>query len=64
LYNLEIGLANSHGDKSMIAAGLPQDVIRVLDEVSAPEPNELDDFFGSTIQGMVNGGTNIVRSFR
>jgi len=46
------------------AVSLPQDVIQVLDEVSAPEPNELDDFFGNTIQGMVNGGANIVRSFR
>ena len=43
---------------------LPQHVIRVLDEVSAPELNERSDFFGSAIQGMVNRGTNIVRCCR
>jgi diketogulonate reductase-like aldo/keto reductase len=41
---------------------LPEDAIRVLDEASAPEPNELDRFFDNVMQAMVNGGTDVART--
>lgn len=51
-------------EKNLAAAAisLPEDAVRTLDEVSAPEPNELDHFFGSVLQGMVNGGANVART--
>jgi aryl-alcohol dehydrogenase-like predicted oxidoreductase len=45
------------------AVSLPEDAARVLDEASALEPNELDHFFDRVLQGMVNGGTNVARTF-
>jgi aryl-alcohol dehydrogenase-like predicted oxidoreductase len=42
---------------------LPEDVLQTLDQASAPEPNELDHFFGDVLQGMVHGGTKVNRSF-
>jgi aryl-alcohol dehydrogenase-like predicted oxidoreductase len=44
------------------AVSLPEDSVRLLDEASAPEPNELDHFFDSVLQGMVSGGTNVART--
>jgi diketogulonate reductase-like aldo/keto reductase len=41
---------------------LPEDTVRLLDEASAPDPNELDHFFDNVLQGMVNGGTNVART--
>ena len=41
---------------------MPPDAIRALNDVSAPEPNELDHFFGDVLQGMVNGGTVVDRA--
>jgi aryl-alcohol dehydrogenase-like predicted oxidoreductase len=38
---------------------LPDEIRRALDEASAPEPNELDHFFGEVLQGMVHGGTRV-----
>ena len=51
--------------KNLAAASvvLPAEALRELDQVSAPEPNELDDFFGDTMQGMVSGGTKVIRTF-
>jgi aryl-alcohol dehydrogenase-like predicted oxidoreductase len=51
-------------EKNLTAASvrLPDDAIRILDEASAPEPNELDHFFGDVLQGMVSGGTKVERS--
>ena len=51
-------------EKNIAAAALslPADAARVLDEASAPEPNELDHFFDPVLQGMVNGGVNVVRT--
>ncbi|HVU46406.1 MAG TPA: aldo/keto reductase [Terracidiphilus sp.] len=50
--------------KNLAAAGLqlPGDAARALDEVSTPEPNELDHFFGDVLQGMVHGGTRVSRA--
>ncbi|HEU5451705.1 MAG TPA: aldo/keto reductase [Terriglobales bacterium] len=42
---------------------LPGNALQELDQVSAPESNELDDFFGDAIQGMISGGTRVVRTF-
>jgi aryl-alcohol dehydrogenase-like predicted oxidoreductase len=52
-------------ERNLAAASfsLPSDAVRALDEASAPEPNELDHFFGEVLQGMVHGGTAITRSF-
>lgn len=41
---------------------MPPDAIRALNDVSTPEPNELDHFFGDVLQGMVNGGTVVDRA--
>jgi aryl-alcohol dehydrogenase-like predicted oxidoreductase len=51
-------------EQNLAAADLtmPQDAIRALNDVSAPEPNELDHFFGDVLQGMVNGGTVVDRA--
>ncbi len=42
---------------------LPEDALRILDEASAPEPTELDHFFGDVLQGMIHGGTHVNRTF-
>ncbi len=51
-------------EQNLAAADLtmPQDAVRALNDVSAPEPNELDHFFGDVLQGMVNGGTVVDRA--
>ena len=38
---------------------LPEALIERLDEVSCPDPTELDDFFGPELQGWIRGGTHI-----
>ena len=45
----------------VLEASIPPEALRELDEASRPEPNELDDFFGGTMQGMVTGGTTVTR---
>lgn len=42
---------------------LPEEAIRELTEVSAPERNELDHFFDDVMQGMIHGGTKVTRAF-
>jgi aryl-alcohol dehydrogenase-like predicted oxidoreductase len=42
---------------------LPDDAVRVLNEASEPEPNELDHFFGDVLQGMIHGGATVSRTF-
>lgn len=42
---------------------LPEGALRELNDASAPEPNELEHFFGEVVQGMVHGGTKVVRTF-
>ena len=51
-------------EQNLAAADLtmPQDAVRALNDVSAPEPNELDHFFGDVLQGMVNGRTVVDRA--
>ena len=51
-------------EKNLAAGGivLPQAALQRLDGVSAPEPNELDHFFGDVLQSMVNGGTKVERT--
>jgi aryl-alcohol dehydrogenase-like predicted oxidoreductase len=51
-------------EKNLVAASvkLPEEATRELDAISALEPNELDDFFGEVMQGMVHGGTQVSRS--
>lgn len=51
-------------EKNLAAAEvvLPHDALQRLDTVSAPEPNELDHFFGDVLQSMVNGGTRVERT--
>jgi aryl-alcohol dehydrogenase-like predicted oxidoreductase len=51
-------------EKNLAAAEvvLPQDALQRLDAASAPEPNELDHFFGDVLQSMVNGGTQVRRT--
>lgn len=51
-------------EKNLAAAEvvLPHDATQRLDAVSAPEPNELDHFFGDVLQSMVNGGTKVERT--
>lgn len=51
-------------EKNLAAASisLPQDALKALDEVSAPEPNELDHFFGDVLQNMIHGGVNVERT--
>lgn len=51
-------------EKNLAAADiiLPQEALQRLDVVSAPEPNELDHFFGDVLQSMVNGGTKVERA--
>lgn len=41
---------------------LPETAMRTLDEISAPEPSELDHFFGDVLQSMVNGGARVERT--
>lgn len=41
---------------------LPQDAAQLLDEAGSLEANELDHFFGSELQAMVNGGTTVNRT--
>jgi aryl-alcohol dehydrogenase-like predicted oxidoreductase len=52
-------------EKNLAAASitLPEDAMRVLDQVSALEPTELDHFFGPEMQRMVSGNTSIARTF-
>lgn len=52
-------------EKNLAAAALslPADAVRLLDEASALEPNELDHFFDPVLQGMVNGGVSVTRTF-
>jgi aryl-alcohol dehydrogenase-like predicted oxidoreductase len=38
---------------------LSTEVRQVLSDISAPEPNELDHFFGAVLQGMIHGGTMV-----
>ncbi len=40
---------------------IPAELAARLDEVSRPAPNELDAFFGPTMQGMIHGGSTVVR---
>jgi aryl-alcohol dehydrogenase-like predicted oxidoreductase len=51
-------------EKNLASASisLPEDVLKTLDEVSAPEPNELDHFFGDVLQNMIHGGVNVERT--
>lgn len=51
-------------EKNVAAADvvLPQDALQRLDAISAPEPNELEHFFGDVLQSMVNGGTRVRRT--
>ncbi len=41
---------------------LPPDALDALDRASAPEPNELDHFFGDVMQHMINGGVRVERA--
>lgn len=52
-------------DANLAAADLtlPAEALRELSAASALEPNELDAFFGETLQGMVHGGTKVERTF-
>lgn len=38
---------------------IPENALKQLNTVSAPIPTELDHFFGTELQAMVNGGTNV-----
>jgi hypothetical protein len=51
-------------EKNLAAArlNLPQDALSVLTDASAPEPNELDHFFGDVLQGMIHGETRVERT--
>lgn len=51
-------------EKNLAGASLklPEDATRELDVASAPEPNELDHFFGDVLQGMIHGGTKVERT--
>jgi aryl-alcohol dehydrogenase-like predicted oxidoreductase len=51
-------------EKNLAAASLnlPQDALTVLTDASAPEPNELDHFFGNVLQGMIHGETIVERT--
>lgn len=50
-------------DANLAAASLalPEGALRELDDASAPEPNELDHFFGDVLQDMINGGARVRR---
>jgi len=50
-------------EKNLAAANavLPDEAVSALGEISAPEPNELDHFFGDVLQGMIHGGTRVQR---
>jgi aryl-alcohol dehydrogenase-like predicted oxidoreductase len=51
-------------EKNLAAASLnlPPDALSALTDASAPEPNELDHFFGSVLQGMIHGETTVERT--
>jgi len=51
-------------EKNLAAArlNLPQDALTALTDASAPEPNELDHFFGDVLQGMIHGETRVERT--
>jgi aryl-alcohol dehydrogenase-like predicted oxidoreductase len=51
-------------EKNLAAANisLPEDASKELDEVSAPELNELDHFFGDVLQNMIHGGVSVQRT--
>lgn len=53
----------SHLEQNLKAldVSLPADVVRELDEVSKLSPNELDNFFDTQVQAMVNGGAVVKR---
>ena len=44
-----------------LALALPPEIERNLTETSRPESNELDHFFEPALQGMVHGGTRVLR---
>lgn len=46
-----------------VEISLPNEVLRTLDTLSAPEPTELDCFFREAVQEHVQGGTTITRTF-
>jgi aryl-alcohol dehydrogenase-like predicted oxidoreductase len=51
-------------EKNLAAASLilPQDAISELSNTSAPEPNELDHFFGDVLQAMIHGDARVERT--
>lgn len=51
-------------EKNLAAASLnvPHDALSALTDASAPEPNELDHFFGDVLQGMIHGETRVERT--
>jgi hypothetical protein len=42
---------------------LPPDALRALDELSAPEPAELDFFFVDATRQRISGNTLVTRTF-
>ncbi len=46
---------------SALDLDLPAEAEDVLTAASTPEPTELDDFFGPTMQGMLHGGVPVTR---
>lgn len=56
-------LEHLHAHLAGAAWLLPADAREALDRASAPEPTELDSFFGPRTQGRLSGGTLVRRSF-
>jgi aryl-alcohol dehydrogenase-like predicted oxidoreductase len=54
-------LAQLDANLLALSLRLPAEAVVELDAASAPEPNELDHFFGPTLQHMVTGGTRVER---